>query len=328
MMTHHSQSDDQSEWTNQMMKIALWFTQERNSDIEFMKFLSAFKWVFNNSSNTSTDCLLNEIIYKFKLADFFDIVTASEAKDFEAQQKMHQQKAQDFIAWTNLTMKHHYNKHHILLLLNSGDFVMLKLHHRYHVPDIKNKKLLIQQVDCFKIKQWIFSLVYKLKLFFNMKIHLMISVINLKSLSPSKDSYKCWVNNHSLPIKKENEMKNNNLDKKWKSFYIEKLLDKHLCYYRHDKKIIEYLVKWISYKSEFNKWYEENLLDNVIKSMLEYELHQNSDIKWIKYLWKLLAEKKKAVIKETEQCLKDQEQHQKDQKSLKRWWDHLWKVKK
>ena len=84
-MTHHSQSDDQSEQTNQMMKIALQFTQERNSDIEFMKFLSAFKQVFNNNFNTSTDHLLNEIIYKFKLANFFSIIMTDEAKDFEAQ---------------------------------------------------------------------------------------------------------------------------------------------------------------------------------------------------------------------------------------------------
>ena len=225
-------------------------------------------------------------------------------------------------------MKHCYNKHHILLLLNSDDFVMLKLHHRYHVSDVKNKKLSIQQVDHFKIKQWVSSLVYKLELSFNMKIYLMISVINLESLSSDKDSYKHWVNNHSSLIKEENEMKNNNLDKEWKSFYIEKLLDKCLCCYRRGKKIIEYLVKWINYRPEFNKWYRKDLLNNIIKSMLEYELCQNSDIKWIEYLWKLLAEKKKTVVKETEQHLKDQEQHQKDQESLKRWQDHSQKAKK
>jgi len=110
-------------------------------------------------------------------------------------------------------MKHCYDKHHIFLLLNSDDFVMLKLHHRYHVSDVKNKKLSIQQVDCFKIKQQVFSLVYELELSFNMKIHLMISVINLEPLSSDEDSYKCQVNNHSLLIEEENEMKNNNLDK-------------------------------------------------------------------------------------------------------------------
>ena len=161
-----------------------------------------------------------------------------------------------------------------------------------------------------------------------MKIYSVISVINLESLSLNEDSYKHQVNNHSSLIKKENETENNNLDKKWKSFYIEKLLDKCLCCYEHDKKIIEYLVKWTNYESEFNEWYKEDLLDNTVELMLEYELHQNSDIEWIEYLWKLLAEKKKAVIKETEQHLKDQEQCQKDQESSKKQQDHSQKAKK
>ena len=80
------------------MKITLHFVQEKNSDTEFIKFLLAFKQVFNNSFNISTDCSLNEIIYDFKLADLFDIVTAGTAEDFETQQKIHQQKAQDSIA--------------------------------------------------------------------------------------------------------------------------------------------------------------------------------------------------------------------------------------
>ena len=67
------------------MKIALCFAQERNSDTEFIKFLSAFKQVFNNSFNVFTDCFFNEIIYDFKLADSFDIVTADTAEDFEIQ---------------------------------------------------------------------------------------------------------------------------------------------------------------------------------------------------------------------------------------------------
>ena len=82
---YHAQSDDQSEQINQMMKIALCFAQERNSDTEFIEFLLAFKQVFNNSLNVSTDHFFNEIIYSFKLADLFDIVTAGTAEDFETQ---------------------------------------------------------------------------------------------------------------------------------------------------------------------------------------------------------------------------------------------------
>ena len=80
---YNAQSDDQSEQINQMMKITLYFVQERNSDTEFIKFLSAFKQVFNNSFNVFTDCFFNEIIYNFKLANSFDIMTVDTAEDFE-----------------------------------------------------------------------------------------------------------------------------------------------------------------------------------------------------------------------------------------------------
>ena len=95
---YHAQSDDQSEQINQTMKIILHFAQEKNSDTEFIEFLSAFKQVFNNSLNIFTNHFLNEIIYSFKLADSFDIMTADTVEDFETQQKIHQQKTQDSIA--------------------------------------------------------------------------------------------------------------------------------------------------------------------------------------------------------------------------------------
>src|SRR5947207_11117852 len=104
-------------------------------------------------------------------------------------------------------MKHCYNKHHISLLLNSDDLVMLKLHHRYHMSDVKNKKLSIQQVRCFSIKQQVFSLVYKLELSLNMKIHSIISVTNFESLSSDKDLYKYQYNDNISLIDKNKEKK-------------------------------------------------------------------------------------------------------------------------
>ena len=85
-----------------------------------------------------------------------------------------------------------------------------------------------------------------------MKIHLVIFVTNIESLPPGKDSYKRQYDDHPLLIK-EDETEENNLNKKWKSFYIEKLLDRQLCHYGHGKKIIKYLVKWTGYGPEFNK---------------------------------------------------------------------------
>src|SRR5437762_11029851 len=100
-------------------------------------------------------------------------------------------------------MKNQYDRHHIFLLLNFRDLVMLKLHHEYCVSDIKNKKLFIQQVECFSVKQQISSLAYELKLSANMKIHSMMSVINLKSVSSEKNFYNQSYNNYLLLMKED-----------------------------------------------------------------------------------------------------------------------------
>ena len=82
---YHVQFDSQSEQINQTMKIILYFAQERNSDTEFIEFLSAFKQVFNNNFNVFTNCFFNEIIYSFKLANSFNIMITDTAEDFEIQ---------------------------------------------------------------------------------------------------------------------------------------------------------------------------------------------------------------------------------------------------
>src|SRR5947207_1524651 len=105
-------------------------------------------------------------------------------------------------------MKNQYDRHHISLLLNSENLVMLKLHHEYHISDVKNKKLFIQQVDHFSIKQQISSLAYELKLSANMKIHSVMSIINLKSVSSEKDFYNQSYNNHLLPVKEDHNINN------------------------------------------------------------------------------------------------------------------------
>src|SRR5438034_10879170 len=105
-------------------------------------------------------------------------------------------------------MKNHYDKYYILLLLNSEDFVILKFHYEYYIFSIKNKKLFIQQVDHFSVKQQVSLLAYELKLSANMKIHSVMSVINLKFISSEKDSYNQSYNDHSLLMKEDHNIDN------------------------------------------------------------------------------------------------------------------------
>src|SRR5881394_2660608 len=100
-------------------------------------------------------------------------------------------------------MKNHYNRCHISLLFNFRNLIMLKLHHEYHVSDVKNKKLFIQQVECFFVKQQISLLAYELKFSANMKIHSVMSVINFKSVSSEEDLYNQLYDDH-LSLMKEN----------------------------------------------------------------------------------------------------------------------------
>src|SRR5436190_20278620 len=100
-------------------------------------------------------------------------------------------------------MKNHYNKYHISLLLNFRNLVILKLHYEYHIFSIKNKKLFIQQVDCFSVKQQISSLAYELKLSANMKIYSMMLIINFKSVSSEENLYNQSYDNYLLSVKED-----------------------------------------------------------------------------------------------------------------------------
>src|SRR5882762_1951306 len=76
----------------------------------------------------------------------------------------------------------------------------------------------------------------------SMKIHPVISVTNLEPLTPGEDPYKRPFNDHPPPVEDDQD-----IDEEWKSFSIEKLLDRRLRRYGRGKKIIEYLVKWTGY---------------------------------------------------------------------------------
>jgi hypothetical protein len=116
---------------------------------------------------------------------------------------------------------------------------MLKLHHGYCIPGVKNRKLSIQRsiqrVGRFEIKRRVSPLAYEPELPPNMKIHPIISVTNLESL-PAET----LINDHSMiilrPLKMiTTSMKNGNHSAS-KSFRLRR--------YGRGKKIIEYLVKW------------------------------------------------------------------------------------
>src|SRR6266487_4088932 len=94
---YHSQSDDQSEHTNQIAEVVLQYILKDALNADFTDFLSAFKQVFNNNINAFIRQISNEIIYKYNLTNFFDMITDRTAKEFKTECKIHQQEAQNSI---------------------------------------------------------------------------------------------------------------------------------------------------------------------------------------------------------------------------------------
>jgi len=70
-----------------------------------------------------------------------------------------------------------------------------------------------------------------------MKIHSIISVINLEPLLLDENLYRRFYDDYPPVVEEEN------LNKEWLLFEIEKLLDRRIRRYGRGKKMIEYLVK-------------------------------------------------------------------------------------
>ena len=78
---------------------------------------------------------------------------------------------------------------------------MFKLHHDYRISGVKNRKLGLQRVGRFLIKRRISFLSYKLELPTNIKIYLIVLVVNLKPLPSGADLYDRPYDDYSSAVK-------------------------------------------------------------------------------------------------------------------------------
>ncbi len=171
-------------------------------------------------------------------------------------------KAQDAINWAQISNKTHYDKKHASLFLKIDEWVLLRLHHEYFISSSKNmiKKVFTQYIDSFKIIQRIERLAYRLNILFNWKIHSIFSIAQLESaFDLAINFYERSRLMHSSSI---SDFKN--------EYEIERLLNKRTIK-REQEYFTEYLMRWLSYDSEFDRWYNIKDLSNAKDLVSDYE---------------------------------------------------------
>ena len=97
------------------------------------------------------------------------------------------------MTFANAVNKTRYNKTHRIMKLTSKSMIYLRLHQNYIISNLFNKKLFNQRIDSFKILKTISNnQTYRLKLSSIIKIHLVVFIAQLKSITFSllnSDSY-------------------------------------------------------------------------------------------------------------------------------------------
>jgi hypothetical protein len=144
------------------------------------------------------------------------------------------------------------------------DFVYLKLHKRYTQSNLINRKFNKQRLNFVKILEKINNLAYKLDIFNDWKIHSVIFINHLKSISHEDDFYQ------RKTTKSESMKDSRGFIKdiyKMKKILIKTSIKKK----RSRKSKIQYKIKWLRWNDHHNQWINATDMKNVKNIMNEFE---------------------------------------------------------
>ena len=260
---YHSQTNENSERTNQIVEIALrHYFLNMNNSTEWFDVLSRFQAIFNNSSSVSTFKTINEILYEFKSKQSLDLITTIS----EISISKTRIEAIDVIVWSKLNYKRNYDRRHDQFFLKKESWAYLRMHHEYFISLSKNMttKWSQRRIDSFKITERIDNLAYRLQLSAHWKIHFVVSIQQFESALNGFDSYNRIFYDNSSSVYVERNIEDN------KSYEIEKLINKRVIKKKRDE-FTQYLIRWKEYDFEEDKWYFISTFENAKNLIVDYE---------------------------------------------------------
>jgi hypothetical protein len=263
-IVYHPQTDEQSKRTNQSVEIVLRY-HLIISIKNWSSHLFIIQFYMNNSTFTTTEKSSNEIVYGFISVNSLDMT-----KDIIAFDSIRiRKKIANILAWTQMQMKSQYDRKHQYLNMRIDDYALLRLHKEYNISATKilEKKLSQQYADLFRILKKVRNLAYRLKISNHWRIHSVIFVTQLESMSnPIKDSYSRSRPKESGPVK----MKEDTV--KIKFYEIDRLIDRRITARRET----EYLVRWKGWESQYDEWRNISELQGCLELVNEYEKFMNN----------------------------------------------------
>ena len=196
-IAYHSQTNEQSERTNQTIEIAFRFhLTTMKTPAKWSLILVKIQRYFNNVVSTTITKTLNETFYDFTSIQSFSLwrQVVDLKKSFEkltgksfanvffsaaARVKI---KIIYFIAFAQMSAKHHYDRSYQPLFMKFKNNVYIRFHKNYDISAIAilSFKYSQQYVESFKILKKIRRLTYRLKLSTHWRIHSMLFVVQLK----------------------------------------------------------------------------------------------------------------------------------------------------
>ena len=257
--TYHSQTNDQSKRINQIIEIALRFHVIAHSNKKWIDVLLFLQTKSNNVVHVIIEYASNEFVYDFKVNDTLDLLADLFSKKYSQLRQLKRENVEVAMIFVNAFSKVRYDEIHKALEFSIDDKMYLRLHQNYTIFGLINHKLSKQRVESFLIIEKIDNLVFRLQLFFIMKIHSIIFIAQLEFVTKDIDFYE-------RIFRKTVFVEKNDSNSAIFLYKIERLIDKRIT-----REHLHYLIKWKDSELENNVWYSLHVLNRASKLVEEYE---------------------------------------------------------
>ena len=180
----------------------------------------------------------NELIYEFKINDTLNMLTNLFFENYNQLRQIKRENVEVVMIFVSALSKARYDEIHKTMKFKIDDKMYLRLHHDYIIFDLFNHKLTKQRVRSFFIIEKMNNLVFKLQLFFVMKIHSVVLIAQLKLITSNSNSYDRSVDKNSSLIQKKQFI---TLIEQISFYEVERLLNRRIILIDR----INYLVKCV-----------------------------------------------------------------------------------